>query len=262
MHKPDNSNGRAPRDRREAERKVPTKTVILSGGRGTRMAPYTSVLPKPLLPIGERAILEIVVERLRDAGFTDITLSVGYLAHLIQAVMDHVPSNGVSIEYVHEERPLGTAAPLALVEGLDETFLVMNGDVLTTLDLRKLVDFHLAHGFVLTIAVHERKTRLDYGVIEAEESGRLVGFVEKPEVASLVSMGVYVMEPEVLEVIPAGVAFDFPDLVHALLDRGQEIGVYRYSGYWRDLGRHEDYEAANVEWHNAEQPHDARVRAS
>lgn len=261
MHEMRN-NGQAPQDRHDNERTVPTKSVILSGGRGTRMAPYTSVLPKPLLPIGERAILEIVVERLRDAGFTDITLSVGYLSHLIQAVMDHVPSNGVSIEYVHEDRPLGTAAPLTLVDGLDETFLVMNGDVLTTLDLRKLVDFHQAHGYRLTIAAHERKTRLDYGIIEAEDSGKLVGFVEKPEVPSLVSMGIYVMEPEVLEVIPDGVPFDFPDLVHALLDVGHEIGVYRYAGYWRDLGRHEDYEAANVEWHSAEGLHDTRTRTS
>ena len=225
------------------------KTVILSGGRGTRMAPYTSVLPKPLLPIGEQAILEIVVERLREAGFTDITLSVGYLAHLIRAVMDNARTDGVSIEYVHETRPLGTAAPLGLIEGLDDTFLVMNGDVLTTLDFRKLVDFHRARGYQITIAVHERKTRLDYGVIEAEESGRLLGFSEKPEVTSMVSMGVYVMEPDVLAAIPQDEPFDFPDLVLALVQAGKEVGVYRYSGYWRDLGRHEDYEAANAEWH-------------
>ena len=219
------------------------------------MAPYTSILPKPLLPIGEQAILEIVVGRLKDAGFTDITLSVGYLAHLIQAVMTNGPTDGVSIEYVHETRPLGTAAPLGLVEGLDSTFLVMNGDVLTTLDFGKLVDFHRAHGYSLTIAVHDRRTRLDYGVVEAEESGRLLGFKEKPEVSSLVSMGVYVMEPEVLDVIPKDEPFDFPDLVHALLDQHKSVGVFRYSGYWRDLGRHEDYEAANAEWQAAEDSH-------
>jgi NDP-mannose synthase len=227
------------------------KTVILSGGRGTRMAPYTSVLPKPLLPIGEQAILEIVVDRLREAGFTDITLCVGYLAHLIRAVMDNTRMDGVKIEYVHEPTPLGTAAPLGLIEGLDDTFLVMNGDVLTTLDFRKLVDFHRARGYQITIAGHERRTRLDYGVIEAEESGRLLGFLEKPEVTSMVSMGVYVMEPQVLESIPTDEPFDFPDLVLALVGAGKEVGVYRYSGYWRDLGRHEDYEAANAEWQEA-----------
>lgn len=218
------------------------------------MAPYTSVLPKPLLPIGEQAILEIVVERLRESGLTDITLCVGYLAHLIRAVMDNVRTDGVKIDYVHETQPLGTAAPLGLIEGLDDTFLVMNGDVLTTLDFRKLVDFHRAHAYQLTIAVHERKTRLDYGVIEAEESGRLLGFSEKPEVTSMVSMGVYVMEPQVLECIPKDQPFDFPDLVLALVGAEKEVGVYRYSGYWRDLGRHEDYEAANAEWRDATIP--------
>lgn len=224
------------------------KTVILSGGRGTRLAPYTSVLPKPLLPIGERAILEIVIEQLRAAGFLDVTLSVGYLAHLIRAVLENGPSRGVSISYVHEDRPLGTAAPLRLVEGLDETFLVMNGDVLTTLSHRALVDFHRESGCEITIASHVRRTLFDYGVIEADEAGRVRLFSEKPEVESLVSMGIYVMEPQVLDVIPEGERFDFPDLVHALLAQGRQIGVYPYSGYWRDLGRHEDYVAANEEW--------------
>jgi NDP-sugar pyrophosphorylase family protein len=225
-----------------------TKTVILAGGRGTRLAPYTSVLPKPLLPIGDRAILEILVERLREAGFTDITLSVGHLAHLIRAVFDNGPSRGVDLRYVHEDRPLGTAAPLRLVDGLDDTFLVLNGDVLTTLDLNELVRFHRAQGFEMTIASHERRTRFDYGVIEADVSGRVRAFSEKPEVTSLVSMGVYVMEPKVLELIPAGEAFDFPDLVHALVGAGRSVGVFPFTGYWRDLGRHEDYAAANEEW--------------
>lgn len=227
------------------------KAVILSGGRGTRLAPYTSILPKPLLPIGEQAILEIVVGRLRDAGLTDITLSVGYLAHLIRAVMDNADLDGVSIAYSHEPHPMGTAAPLGLVRGLDETFLVMNGDVLTTLDFRKLVDFHGARGNQITIAVHERTTRLDYGVVETDDTGRLLGFSEKPEVSSLVSMGIYVMEPQVLDSLPDGEPFDFPDLVLALLREGKDVGVYRYAGYWRDLGRHEDYETANAEWHEA-----------
>jgi NDP-sugar pyrophosphorylase family protein len=225
-----------------------TKTVILAGGRGTRLAPYTSVLPKPLLPIGDRAILEILVERLREAGFTDITLSVGHLAHLIRAVFENGPSRGVNLRYVHEDRPLGTAAPLRLVEGLEDTFLVMNGDVLTTLDLNELVHFHRERGYDMTIASHERRTRFDYGVIEADVSGRVRAFSEKPEVTSLVSMGVYVMEPNVLEFIPAEEPFDFPDLVHALVDSGRSVGVFPFAGYWRDLGRPEDYAAANEEW--------------
>jgi len=224
------------------------KTVILAGGRGTRLAPYTSVLPKPLLPVGERAILEILVEQLRHSGFTDITLSVGHLAHLIRAVFENGPSRGVELDYVHEESPLGTAAPLRLVDGLDETFLVMNGDVLTKLDLRELVRSHHERGHEMTIASHERRTRFDYGVIEADDEGRVLAFSEKPEVTSLVSMGIYVMEPQVLDAIPEDTYFDFPELVHALVREGRSVGVYAYSGYWRDLGRHEDYAAANEEW--------------
>jgi len=227
------------------------RTVILAGGRGTRLAPYTSILPKPLLPIGERAILEILVDQLRDSGFTDITLSVGYLAHLIRAVFENSPSRGVELDYVHEEHPLGTAAPLRLVDRLDDTFLVMNGDVLTTLDLRELVQFHRERGHDMTIASHERRTRFDYGIIQADDEGRVLAFSEKPEVMSLVSMGIYVMEPQVLDAIPEGISFDVPDLVHALVHDGRSVGVYRYSGYWRDLGRQEDYAAANEEWEKA-----------
>lgn len=227
------------------------KTVILAGGRGTRLAPYTSVLPKPLMPIGERAILEILVDQLRSHGFSDITFCVGYLAHLIHAVFNHGSGRGVDITYVHEEEPLGTAAPLRLVEGLDDTFLVMNGDVLTTLDYRDLVRHHQESGNVLTIAAHERRTKLDYGVLHVDQSrpdlNRVSFFEEKPEMTALVSMGVYVMEPEALEVIPEGRYFDFPDLVQRLLAGGQPVGAFPYDGFWLDLGRHEDYEAA-IEW--------------
>jgi len=226
------------------------KTVILAGGRGTRLAPYTSVLPKPLMPIGEKAILEILIERLSEAGIKEITLSVGYLAHLIRAVVDNGPSTHTSIrfEYVTEEEPMGTAAPLRLVEGLDDTFLVMNGDILTDLDFADLMATHRGRGHSLTIAAHVRQTPLDYGILELDDVDAVRGFREKPEVTSIVSMGIYVMEPDVLELIPEGRAFDFPDLVHALLEAGKSVGAYRYSGYWRDLGRHEDYLAANEEW--------------
>lgn len=230
------------------------KTVILAGGRGTRLAPYTSVLPKPLMPIGERAILEVIVEQLRAYGFNDIVFSVGYLSHLIQAVFNHGSDRGVHITYVREDEPLGTAAPLRLVEGLEETFLVMNGDVLTTLDYRELVRHHQEAGNVLTIAAHERKTKLDYGVlhVDVSEPGRqrVRFYEEKPELSSFVSMGVYALEPEVLDLIPAGTYFDFPDLVEALLRGGCRVGAYPYDGFWLDLGRHEDYEAA-IEWEKA-----------
>jgi NDP-sugar pyrophosphorylase family protein len=231
-----------------------TKVVILAGGRGTRLAPYTSVLPKPLMPIGERSILEIVVAQLTQQGFRDIVLSVGYLSHLIRAVFDqNVVANGhgstrPNVAYVHEDAPLGTAGPLRLVRGLDSTFVVMNGDLLTTLDYRDLIRHHRAGNNVLTIATKERQIKIDYGVLHVDGGSRVVAYDEKPEHVSTVSMGVYVLEPRALEFIPEREVFDFPDLVHALLRAGEPVGAYAYDGLWFDIGRHDDYERAVATW--------------
>lgn len=224
------------------------RAVILAGGRGARLAPYTSVLPKPLMPVGEHSILEIVVGQLAAAGMTRITLCVGYLSHLIRAVMDEHVASSVRVDYVHESEPLGTAAPLKLVDGLDETFLVMNGDVLTTLDYRELVRSHRQSGSVLTIATQERRVKIDYGIVHVDGNGRIVDFEEKPEISAAVSMGVYVMEPEVLDFIPDAGHADFPDLVRALLEAGREVSSYRYDGLWFDIGRHDDFQQAVTAW--------------
>jgi NDP-sugar pyrophosphorylase family protein len=230
--------------------------VILAGGKGKRLAPYTSVLPKPLMPIGERAILEVVVEQLADSGFRNVTLCVGYLSHLIQAVFANGPSRRVSMRYVRENEPLGTAGPLRLVDGLEGTFLVMNGDVLTTLPYDDLVRAHRASGNVVTIATHRRTTKVDYGVLHLEGAeqrlSRVTGYEEKPEFSWTVSMGMYVMEPEALECIPPGRYFDFPDLVQALLREGRPVGAYVYDGFWLDIGRQEDYQQAVTLWENGE----------
>lgn len=224
------------------------KAVILAGGRGSRLSPYTSVLPKPLMPVGERSILEIVVEQLEDAGIVDINFCVGYLSHLIQAVFDNRASGHVEITYVRERDALGTAAPLRLVDGLDHTFLVMNGDVLTTLDYQDLVRYHREQGNIVTIATRMRPIKIDYGILHLDVRQRVLDFEEKPEIVSPVSMGIYIMEPEVLEHIPDDRHFDFPDLVYALLEAGLPIGSYRYDGLWFDIGRHEDYEQAAAAW--------------
>lgn len=235
-----------------------TRAIILAGGRGTRLAPFTSVLPKPLMPVGNRAILEIVLEQLEQCGFTDVTLSVGYLSHLIRAVLSnrHLEavggSSGLRIDYVQEDSPLGTAGPLRLVESLTDTFLVMNGDLLTDLDFALLVERHRASGAKLTVATHLRTTKMDYGVLRVEPGDaparRVLGYEEKPEFVSAVSMGIYVLEPEVLSFVPAGEAFDFPDLVHALLNAGDDVYSVDYDGLWFDIGRHEDYERAVAAW--------------
>jgi len=228
------------------------KAVILAGGKGSRLAPYTTVLPKPLLPVGDCAILDVVVRQLRNDGFDDLTFAVGYLAHLIRAVFSDGSGHDVSIAYHEEKVPLGTAGALATVEGLDETFLAMNGDVLTALDYGELYRTHQASGNLLTIATHRRVVSTDYGVIHVNgstgETSQVTGYEEKPEIPYVVSMGVYVAEPEILSFIPEGEHFDVPELVVSLLEAGKPVGSYLYEGFWLDIGRHDDYELAIAEY--------------
>ena len=244
------------------------RAIILAGGKGTRLSPYTTVLPKPLLPVGDSAILEVVVQQLRGYGFTHLTLAVGYLAHLVRAVMQDGAHHGVTIDYHEEEEPLGTVGALATVEGLDQPFLAMNGDILTALDYGHLMEIHRQSGNVLTIAAHRRVVRTEYGVLHlhdqegAGETQPIVGFEEKPELPFVVSMGVYVMEPQALNYIEAGAHLDLPDLVLRLLDEGEQVGSYLFEGYWLDIGRHEDYERAILEYESLKaelQPADERV---
>jgi NDP-mannose synthase len=227
---------------------APRRAVVLAGGLGTRLQPYTTVLPKPLMPIGDRSILEVLVGQLEEAGIVDIHFSVGYLAHLIEAVFETRQNGHVNITYVREQEALGTAAPLRLVGNLDSTFIVMNGDVLTTLDFRDLVHFHREQGNELTIATHNRSITIDYGMLHLDESSRVREYEEKPTIASPVSMGIYVMEPSVIEHIPEEGYFDFPHLVNALLAAGAPVGAYLHDGLWFDIGRQEDYEQATSIW--------------
>lgn len=235
--------------RRPPRRQV--RAVVLAGGRGTRLAPYTSILPKPLMPIGESSILEIVLGQLNSHGITSVTLCVGHLSHLIRAVIGDRTHHGVEITYVHEEEALGTAGPLRLVSDLDSTFVVMNGDVLTTLDYNALVRHHRRQRNILTIASRDRPIKIDYGVLELGLNGssnRVCAYVEKPEMRSAVSMGIYVLEPEALSYIPSAGPFDVPDLVQKLLRAGEPVGAYRYDGLWFDIGRRDDYEKASEAW--------------
>jgi NDP-mannose synthase len=226
--------------------------VILAGGRGTRLKPYTSVLPKPLMPLGDRAILEVVIRQLARQGFRDITLSVGHLAHVIEAVFGDGRGHGVELTYVREDSPLGTAGSLRLIPGLDETFVMLNGDLVTTFDFGELLRAHRAAGNLLTIATKKRHVDVDYGVLSIEPTqgpgGRIVAFVEKPSFDVTVSMGIYVLEPQALDYIPRDGYFDFPDLVQALLKADERVGAYQYDGMWFDIGRRDDYERAVSAW--------------
>jgi NDP-sugar pyrophosphorylase family protein len=247
-------NGRSERGANGTPEGAGTKAVILAGGRGTRLAPYTSVLPKPLMPIGDRSILEIVVDQLAEHDITDVTFCVGYLSHLIRAVFDHRRNGSLEIKYVEEEEALGTAGPIRLIEGLDRTFLAMNGDVLTTLDYADFIQSHRESVNILTIATHQRTVKIDYGVLHTSplesETGRVVAYEEKPEITSTVSMGIYALEPEVLQYIPDAMYFDIPDLVQELLCVGEVVGSYLYDGLWFDIGRQDDYELAATAWGN------------
>lgn len=228
-----------------------TKAVVLAGGRGTRLAPYTSVLPKPLMPIGDRAVLEVVVEQLADCGITDITFCVGYLSHLIEAVFESRENGHVDVTYVREQEPRGTAGPLRLIEPPDAPFIVMNGDVLTTLDFRALLQHHVECRNALTIATQERSSKIDYGVLyrsDRDDPQRITDYEEKPELTATVSMGIYVVDPAVLDFVPEEGHFDFPDLVNELLRAGGRVGSYAFDGVWFDIGRREDYEQAVETW--------------
>ena len=220
------------------------KAVILAGGKGTRLTPYTKVLPKPLMPIGDMPILEILLRQLKRANFNEVVLTVGHMAHLLESFFQDGERLGLRIKYSFEEQPLGTAGPLSLVQGLDDTFLVANGDILTTLDSRNLLEFHRRSKAIATIATHTRQVRVDLGVIQFDGDQRVVGYQEKPTYNLQVSMGIYVFEPEVLRYIPHNQYLDFPDLVLKLIAAGERVMGYPFSGYWQDLGRPDDYEQA------------------
>ena len=220
------------------------KAVILAGGKGTRLKPYTTILPKPLMPIGDMPILEILLRQMRRAGVDEAVLTVGHLAEMLRLFFQDGQRLGMNICYSYEDAPLGTAGPLSLVEGLDDTFLVSNGDVLTTLPLVELLAHHRHSGALATIAMHRRQVYIDLGVIQQDEAGHVTGYIEKPTYDFMVSMGIYVFEPRVLDFIPRNAYLDFPDLVKRLIAAGEIVTGFPFDGYWQDLGRADDYERA------------------
>jgi NDP-mannose synthase len=220
------------------------KAVILAGGKGTRLSPYTKVLPKPLMPIGDMPILEVILRQIKLASIDDVVLTVGHLSELLRAFFQDGSRLGLNISYNYEDSPLGTAGPIAFVPDLDDTFLVMNGDVLSTLPLKELIQFHKTNNAIATIATHHRTVKVDLGVIQWDGDARVTGYIEKPTYDYSVSMGIYVFDPKVLTYIPKGEYYDFPDLVKKLIGVGEKVIGYRFDGYWQDLGRPDDYESA------------------
>lgn len=220
------------------------RAVILAGGKGTRLRPYTVVLPKPLMPIGEYPILEVIIRQLVLAGFNHITLAVNHQAEIIKAFFQNGERWGIRIDYSLEDQPLGTMGPLRLIKDLPDHFLVMNGDILTDLDYAQFYDSHASEDRIFTISAMSREHRIDYGVLESNELGLLCGFREKPSVSYEVSMGVYMVSARALQRIPIGLSYGFDNLMLDLLEARTPATVQPFSGYWLDIGRPDDYAQA------------------
>jgi len=220
------------------------QAVILAGGKGTRLKPYTTVFPKPLMPVGDQPILEVVIRQLKHHGFTRIVMAVGHLKELIQAFFQDGEPWGVEIQYSFEDHPLGTAGPLKLIQNLEDRFLVMNGDILTSLDFRRFFEGHAKSGAICTIATHRKPVKIDLGVLETEDSNRVIHYTEKPVLHYNVSMGVYAFDKRVIDFIPDNAYFDFPNLILRLLSNRQTVLSHPFDGLWLDIGHPDDYEEA------------------
>lgn len=217
------------------------QAIVLAGGKGRRLMPYTTVLPKPLMPIGDYPILEVILRQLKHYGFDRVTISTGYLHELIHAYLDSNRTLGLDITYVHEDTPLGTIGPLRLIEDLDDTFLVMNGDILTDISYPDLIASHRKNKAIATVATYQRVVNIDFGVLEKDDRRRITGFREKPTYHFDVSMGVYVFSNKILDYVPEGEPFGFDQLMYALTAKKEAVYSYPHNGYWLDIGRPDDY---------------------
>jgi NDP-sugar pyrophosphorylase family protein len=224
------------------------EAVILAGGKGVRLRPYTTLIPKPLVPIGDYSILEIVLRQLADCGFTKAILAIGHLGQLIRAYVGDGSQWGIEVEYIIEETPLGTIGPVvAALKGRPEHFLIMNGDILTDIDYGHVLETHVESGAPLTVATYQREHRVDFGVLDVAGK-HVTRFREKPTYTYSVSMGVYAVSTKTLRQYMAGLPFGFDDLILDLLARGEEPASYPFNGFWLDIGRPDDYDRANNEF--------------
>lgn len=221
-----------------------TTAVILAGGEGTRLRPYTTVLPKPLMPVGDYPIIEILIRQLRRHGVRELVIAVGYLASLIEAYCGDGSRWGVRIRYSHETERRGTAGPLTLISGFDAPIVVVNGDLLTDLDFRAMLAFHSEHHPMITIGTYEREERISLGVLQVGDCQQVLDYAEKPLHRYIVSMGAYVVDPEVLNHMHKDAYCDFPDLVRTLIQKNLRVMSYSGTRFWLDIGRLDDYEMA------------------
>jgi len=218
--------------------------VIQAGGKGTRLRPYTLALPKPLMPVGDLPVIEVLLKWLRRWGIKESWITLGYLGGLIRSLCGDGSQWDMKIQYSQEPEPLGTIGPLRLIKvHLKDTFLTVNGDLISDLNLRDFVNYHRKHGGLITVAITEKNVKVDLGVLEST-NGQMIGFREKPSMQFSASMGIYCMEPEILDLVPTGSPFGFDDLMHAMLDQNLPVYLYRHNGLWLDIGREEDFKHA------------------
>lgn len=220
------------------------QAIILAGGKGTRLLPYTTVLPKPLMPIGDYPILEIILKQLKKAGIRTITLAVGHLAALLEAYFGDGRKWGIDIRYSKEDQPLGTAGPISLIEDLTDDFIVMNGDILTTMDYSAFIQYHISNNCTATIGVFGKEVKIDLGVLKMDKDFTVEDYVEKPSYYFQVCMGIYVFNPTVTGYIEKGKYLDLPDLIKRLIENNEMVKGYLFDDYWRDIGTTEDYNLA------------------
>ncbi len=222
--------------------------IILAGGKGTRLKPFTMTIPKPLLPLGDTPILEVVLQQLSNSGFKRVVITLGHMAPIFKSYLGGGERFGMDISYVIEEEPLGTAGSIRLVEDLEDDFLIMNGDLLTTLDYSALLEFHKekqAHG---TISLQKRQVNIDYGVIRSSENGELSEYEEKPTIPYEVSMGVNALSKKCLEFIPPDEKYDMPQLMLDMRAAGNTVMCFRPECYWKDIGRFDDFQEASADF--------------
>ncbi len=217
------------------------QAIILAGGKGRRLLPYTTVLPKPLMPIGDYSILEVILRQLKHYGFDNVTICTGYLHELIRAYLDSNHTFGLDITYSHEDTPLGTIGPLRLIKNLEDTFLFMNGDILTDLNFATFVSEHKKRGAIATVATYQRDVNIDFGVLERNKKNKIVAFREKPTYHFDVSMGINVVSKKILDFVPFDTPFGFDQLMYTLTARKEAVFSYPHTGYWLDIGRPDDY---------------------
>jgi NDP-mannose synthase len=224
------------------------KAIILAGGKGRRLHPFTTTIPKPLFPVGEKSVLQIIIEQLREAGITDITIAIGYLGELIEAYFRDGKKLGVSIKYSREYKPLGTAGPISLVDDISDDFLVMNGDVLTTMDYKDLLKYHKTHSKIATICCYTKKVQSSLGIVQTDSNNIVKDYLEKPITYHLVSAGIYCFKPAVRSYIEKEERIDLPDFIMRLKENGHDVISYNLTGHWFDIGTKEDLQKATEFW--------------